>query len=97
MITVSMHKGVITSRTGLFAVLGTGAAMALMAMSTVDVPTTSRRLRRSLSAMSAVLRAMFASPEKSSARRYERPERKKYPPRHVFIEDALMAREMDRL
>ena len=96
MITVSMHKGVITSRTGLFAVLGTGAAMALMAMSTVDVPTTSRRLRRSLSVMS-VLRAMFASPEKSSARRYERPERKYYPRRHVFIEDALMAREMDRL
>ena len=96
MITVSMHKGVITSRTGLFAVLGTGVAMALMAMSTVDVPTTSRRLRRALSAMS-ILRAMFASPEKSSARRYERPGRKNYPPRHVFIEDALMAREMDRL
>ena len=93
MIPVSMHKGVITSRTRLFAVLGTGAAMA---MSTVDVPTTSRRLRRSLSVMS-VLRAMFASPEKSSARRYERPERKYYPPRYVFIEDALMAREMDRL
>ena len=94
MITVSTHKGVITSRTGRFAVLRTSAAMA---MSTVDVPTTSRRLRRSLSAMSAVLRAMFASPEKSSARRYERPERKYYPPRYVFIEDALMAREMDRL
>jgi hypothetical protein len=93
MITVSTHKGVITSRTMLFAVLRTGAAMA---MSTVDVPTTSRRLRRALSAMS-VLRAMFASPEKSSARRYERPERKYYPPRYVFIEDALMAREMDRL
>jgi len=97
MITVSIHKGVITLRTELFAVLGTGAAMALMPMSTVDVPTISRRLRRSLSAMSAVLRAMFASPEKSSARRYERPERKNYPPRHVFIEDALMAREMHRL
>ena len=93
MITVSTHKGVITSRTGRFAVLRTSAAMA---MSTVDVPTTSRRLRRALSAMS-VLRAMFASPEKSSARRYERPERKYYPPRYVFIEDALMAREMDRL
>jgi hypothetical protein len=93
MITVSTHKGVITSRTRRFAVLRTGAAMA---MSTVDVPTTSRRLRRALSAMS-VLRAMFASPEKSSARRYERPERKYYPPRYVFIEDALMAREMDRL
>ena len=93
MITVSTHKGVITSRTGRFAVLRTSAAMA---MSTVDVPTTSRRLRRALSAMS-VLRAMFASPEKSSARGYERPERKYYPPRHVFIEDALMAREMDRL
>ena len=94
MITVSMHKGVITSRTRRFAVLRTGAAMA---MSTVDVPTTSRRLRRALRAMSIVLRAMFASPEKSSARRYERPERKYYPPRYVFIEDALMAREMDRL
>jgi len=93
MITVSTHKGVITSRTMLFAVLGNGAAMA---MSTVDVPATSRRLRRALSAMS-VLRAMFASPEKSSARGYERPGRKNYPPRHVFIEDALMAREMDRL
>jgi len=68
-----------------------------MAMSTVDVPTTSRRLRRALRAMSIVLRAMFASPEKSSARGYERPGRKNYPPRHVFIEDALMAREMDRL
>ena len=97
MITVSMHKGVIISRTMLFAVLGTGAGMSMMAMSTVDVPTTSRRLRRALRSMSIVLRAMFASPEKSSARGYERPGRKNYPPRHVFIEDALMAREMDRL
>src|SRR4029077_770414 len=46
MITVPIHKDVITSRTRLFAVLGTGAAMALMPMSTVDVPTISRRLRR---------------------------------------------------
>jgi hypothetical protein len=41
-------------------------------------------------AVTGALRAMFAASEKPPARRH-------YPKRHVWLDNALMAREMDRL
>jgi hypothetical protein len=43
-----------------------------------------------IQAMGVALRAMFAASEKPPARRH-------YPKRHDWLENALMAREMDRL
>jgi hypothetical protein len=61
----------------------TAAAVALPAAKT-------RRWSDTVSAVGTALRAMFAASEK-------RPARQHYPQRHVWMENALMSREMDRL
>jgi hypothetical protein len=53
-------------------------------------PAKTRRWSEPVHAVSAALRALFAASEKPPARRH-------YPKRHVWLDDALMAREMDRL
>ncbi|HEX4586388.1 MAG TPA: hypothetical protein VH185_00280 [Mycobacterium sp.] len=53
-------------------------------------PAKTRRLSGAIHAVSAALRAMFAASEKPPARKH-------YPKRHVWLDNALMAREMDRL
>lgn len=63
--------------------LSTAAAVALP-------PAKTRRWRDSVSAVGTALRAMFAVSEKAPARKH-------YPKRHVWLDAALMSREMDRL
>jgi hypothetical protein len=53
-------------------------------------PAKTRRWTDTIHAISGALRAMFAATEKLPARRH-------YPKRHAWIDNALMAREMDRL
>ena len=53
-------------------------------------PAKTRWWSGTIHAVSAVLRAMSTASEKPPARRY-------HPKRHVWLENALMAREMDRL
>jgi hypothetical protein len=53
-------------------------------------PARTRRWRRVVHALSGALRAIFATSEKPPARRH-------YPKRHAWLDNALMAREMDRL
>jgi hypothetical protein len=53
-------------------------------------PAKTRRWSDTVHAVSSALRSMFAASEKPSARRH-------YPKRHVWLDDALMSREMDRL
>ena len=53
-------------------------------------PTKTRRWSDAIHAVSGALRAMFAATEKPPARRH-------YPKRHDWLDNALMAREMDRL
>ena len=53
-------------------------------------PATTRRWSDTVHAVTTAVRAMFAAPQK-------RPERKHYPKRHVWLDNALMSREMDRL
>ncbi len=53
-------------------------------------PAKTRRWTDAIHAISEALRAMFAATEKPPARRH-------YPKRHAWMDNALMAREMDRL
>jgi hypothetical protein len=53
-------------------------------------PPKTRRWTDTIHAISGALRAMFATTEKPPARRH-------YPKRHAWMDNALMAREMDRL
>jgi hypothetical protein len=53
-------------------------------------PAKTRRWSDAIRAISGALRAVFASSEKPPARRH-------YPKRHVWLENSLMSREMDRL
>jgi hypothetical protein len=53
---------------------------------------THRRWTESARAISASLRAAFATPSNEA-----RPKRRHYPPRNDFLEDSRMAREMMRL
>jgi len=53
-------------------------------------PAMTRRWTDTIHAISGALRAMFAATEKPPARRH-------YPKRHAWMDNALMAREMDRL
>ena len=53
-------------------------------------PAKTRRWSDTVHAVSGALRAMFAATEKPPARRH-------YPKRHAWLDNALMAREMDRL
>jgi hypothetical protein len=53
-------------------------------------PAKTRRWSDTIHAVSGALRAMFAASEKPPARRH-------YPKRHAWLENSLMAREMDRL
>jgi hypothetical protein len=53
-------------------------------------PAKTRRWSDTVSAVGTALRAMFAASEKSPARQH-------YPKRHVWLDNALMSREMDRL
>jgi hypothetical protein len=53
-------------------------------------PAKTRRWTDTVSAVGAALRAMFAASEKPPARQH-------YPKRHVWLDNALMSREMDRL
>ena len=53
-------------------------------------PAKTRRWTDTIHAISGALRAMFAATEKPPARRH-------YPKRHAWMDNALMAREMDRL
>jgi hypothetical protein len=53
-------------------------------------PAKTRRWSDTVSAVGAALRAMFAASEKPPARQH-------YPKRHVWLDNALMSREMDRL
>jgi hypothetical protein len=53
-------------------------------------PAKTRRWSDTVSAVGTALRAMFAASEKPRAQRH-------YPKRHVWLDNALMAREMDRL
>ena len=53
-------------------------------------PAKTRRWTDTIHAISGALRGMFAATEKLPARRH-------YPKRHAWIDNALMAREMDRL
>ena len=63
--------------------LSTAAAVALP-------PAKTRRWGDAVRAVSGALRAMFKASEKPPARRH-------YPQRHAWLDNALMAREMDRL
>ena len=62
---------------------GTAAAVALP-------PAKTRRWSDTVHAVSTALRAMFTASEKPPARQH-------YPKRHVWLDNALMSREMDRL
>jgi hypothetical protein len=62
---------------------GTAATVALP-------PAKTRRFSDAVHAVAGTLRAVFASPEKPPAQRH-------YPKRHVWLENAMMSREMDRL
>jgi hypothetical protein len=53
-------------------------------------PAKTRRWSGTVSAVGTALRAMFAASEKPPARQH-------YPKRHVWLDNALMSREMDRL
>jgi len=53
-------------------------------------PPKTRRWTDTIHAITGALRAMFAATEKPPARRH-------YPKRHAWMDNALMAREMDRL
>ena len=53
-------------------------------------PAKTRRWTDTIHAIGGALRAMFATTEKPPARRH-------YPKRHAWMDNALMAREMDRL
>lgn len=53
-------------------------------------PATTRRFRDAVHAVTAALRAVFAASEKPAAPRH-------YPKRHAWLDNASMAREMDRL
>jgi hypothetical protein len=53
-------------------------------------PAKTRRWSDTVHAVGTALRAMFAASEKPAARRH-------YPKRHVWLDNALMSREMDRL
>jgi len=53
-------------------------------------PAKTRRWSDTVSAVGTALHAMFATSEKPPAQRH-------YPKRHVWLDNALMAREMDRL
>lgn len=53
-------------------------------------PTKTRRWSDAVHAVTGALRGVFAATEKSSARKH-------YPKRHDWLDNALMAREMDRL
>jgi hypothetical protein len=64
-------------------VFSTAAAVALP-------PAKTRRWSDTVHAVSTALRAMLAAPEKPAARQH-------YPKRHVWLDNALMSREMDRL
>ena len=63
--------------------LSTAAAVALP-------PAKTRRWSHVVHAVSGALHAIFATSEKPPARRH-------YPKRHAWLDNALMAREMDRL
>jgi hypothetical protein len=52
-------------------------------------PAKTRRWSDTVHAVGIALRAMFAAPEKPPARRH-------YPKRHIWLDNALMSREMDR-
>ena len=52
-------------------------------------PAKTRRWSDTVSAVGTALRAMFAESEKAPARKH-------YPKRHVWLDNALMSREMDR-
>ena len=53
-------------------------------------PAKTRWWSHTVHAVRSALRSMFAASEKPPARRH-------YPKRHVWLDDALMSREMDRL
>ena len=53
-------------------------------------PAKTRLWSDTVSAVGTALRAMFAASEKPPARQH-------YPKRHVWLDNALMSREMDRL
>ncbi len=53
-------------------------------------PATTRRWSDTVHAVSTAVRAMFAAPQK-------RPARQHCPKRYVWLDNALMSREMDRL
>ena len=63
--------------------LSTAAAVALP-------PAKTRRLSDAIHSVAAAVSAVFASSEKLHAQRH-------YPKRHVWLENSLMSREMDRL
>jgi hypothetical protein len=63
--------------------LSTAAAVALS-------PAKTRRFSDLVEAVAAKMRVLVASPGKPPARRH-------YPKRHVWLENSLMSREMDRL
>jgi hypothetical protein len=52
-------------------------------------PAKTRRWSDTVNAVGIALRAMFAAPEK--------PARQHYPKRHIWLDNALMSREMDRV
>jgi hypothetical protein len=52
-------------------------------------PAKTRRWSDTVHAVGIALRAMFAATEKPPARRH-------YPKRHIWLDNALMSREMDR-
>ena len=53
-------------------------------------PAKPRRWNHTVHAVGTAVRAMFAAPDKPAARQH-------YPKRHVWLDNALMSREMDRL
>jgi hypothetical protein len=53
-------------------------------------PAKPRRWNDTVHAVGTAVRAMFAAPDKPAARQH-------YPKRHVWLDNALMSREMDRL
>jgi hypothetical protein len=53
-------------------------------------PAKTRRWSDTVHAVGTAVRAMFAAPEKPAVRQH-------YPKRHLWLDSALMSREMDRL
>jgi hypothetical protein len=53
-------------------------------------PAKTHRWNDTVHAVGTAVRAMFAAPEKPATRQH-------YPKRHVWLDNALMSREMDRL